>query len=88
LGGEEIAQGLKEALKVGNRECCSNCFKLEDFIKAGHQNFLSGKIEICRKIAAYSRLWGTCRGFELSMNRAAERSRQRRKIFFGMRSPR
>ncbi|MDY0093651.1 MAG: DUF4197 domain-containing protein [Candidatus Vecturithrix sp.] len=83
LGGEEIAQGLKEALKVGTENVVQIVSKLDGFYKSPDiKIFFPEKLKSAEKLLHTAGFGGLVEEFELSMNRAAERSASAAKDLF------
>lgn len=83
LGADQIAQGLKEALKVGTENVVQIVSKLDGFYKSPDiKIFFPEKLKAAEKLLRTAGFGGLIEEFELSMNRAAERSASAAKDLF------
>ena len=83
LDGDQIAQGLKEALKVGADNVVQIVSKLDGFYKSPDiKIFFPDKLKAAEKLLRTTGFGLLVEEFELSMNRAAERSASAAKDLF------
>ncbi|GAK54913.1 hypothetical protein U27_01744 [Candidatus Vecturithrix granuli] len=83
LGADQIAEGLKEALKVGTENVVQIVSKLDGFYKSPDiKIFFPDKLKAAEKLLRTAGFGLLVEEFELSMNRAAERSASEAKDLF------